>query len=102
MVEKTIRKGSSFFMEDVPAGEVFTPEDFSEEHLMLIKTIESFIENEVVPNIDPERSAVVGFSNGALTIAVLVSNHDEFVLSHFKAFCLVDHGMFHLTDLHRT
>ena len=52
MVEKTIRKGSSFFMEDVPAGEVFTPEDFSEEHLMLIKTIESFIENEVVPNID--------------------------------------------------
>lgn len=52
MVEKTIRKGSSFFMEDVPAGEVFTPEDFSEEHLMIIKTIEDFVKNEVVPNID--------------------------------------------------
>lgn len=56
---------------------------------------------ELVPNIDRERSAMVGFSNGALTIAVLVSNHDEFVLSHFRSFCLVDHGMFHLTDLHK-
>ena len=56
---------------------------------------------EMVPNIHSERSAMVGFSNGALTVAVLVSNHDEFILSHFKSFCLVDHGMFHLTDLHK-
>jgi len=56
---------------------------------------------EAVPNIDPERSAMVGFSNGALTIAVLVSNHDEFVLTRFRNFCLVDHGMFHLTDLYK-
>lgn len=56
---------------------------------------------EAVPNIDPERSAMVGFSNGALTIAVLVSNHDEFVLTRFRNFCLVDFGMFHLTDLHK-
>jgi alkylation response protein AidB-like acyl-CoA dehydrogenase len=52
MKEKTIRKGSSFFMEEMPAEEVFTPEDFSEEHLMLIKTVDSFIRNEIVPNID--------------------------------------------------
>ncbi len=56
---------------------------------------------ELVPNIDAERSAMVGFSNGALAIAVLVSNHDEFVLSHFRHFCFVDQGMFHLTDLHK-
>lgn len=56
---------------------------------------------ELVPNIDAERSAMVGFSNGALAIAVLVSNHDEFVLSHFRNFCLVDFGMFHLTDLYK-
>ena len=56
---------------------------------------------ELVPNIDRERSAMVGFSNGAITIAVLVSNHDEFTLTHFKSFCLVDHGMFHLSDLHK-
>jgi predicted esterase len=56
---------------------------------------------ERVPNIDRDRSAMVGFSNGAITIAVLLSNHDEFVLSHFKNFCIVDQGMFHLTDLHK-
>ena len=55
---------------------------------------------ELVPNIDTEESAMVGFSNGALAIAVLVSNNDKFILSHFKHFCLVDQGMFHLTDLH--
>jgi hypothetical protein len=37
----------------------------------------------LVPNIDRERSAMVGFSNGAITIAVLVSSHDEFILTHF-------------------
>lgn len=54
-----------------------------------------------VPNIDRAHSALVGFSNGAITIAVLVSNHDEFTLTHFRAFCLVDQGMFHLGDLHK-
>lgn len=56
---------------------------------------------KLVPNIDRDKSALVGFSNGALTIGVLVSCHDEFILSHFRNFCLVDHGMFHLTDLHK-
>jgi hypothetical protein len=56
---------------------------------------------ELVPNIDREKSAMVGFSNGAITIGVLVSCHDEFILTHFRNFCLVDHGMFHLTDLHK-
>ena len=55
---------------------------------------------ELVPNIDTARSAMVGFSNGALTLAVLLSSHDGFILSHFRSFVLVDHGMFHLTDLH--
>ena len=56
---------------------------------------------EDVPNIEPDRSTMVGFSNGAITLAVLLSLHDEFVLKHFKNFCMVDHGMFHLTDLHK-
>lgn len=57
---------------------------------------------EMVPQIDKENSAMVGFSNGAITIAVLLSCHDAFVFDHFKNFCLVDHGMFHLTDLHKS
>ncbi len=54
-----------------------------------------------VPNIDYNKSTMVGFSNGAITVAVLISMHDEFIISHFNSFCLVDHGMFHLTDLHK-
>lgn len=56
---------------------------------------------ELVPNIDYEKSSMVGFANGAITVGVLVSNHDDFILTHFKNFCIVDHGMFHLTDLHK-
>jgi hypothetical protein len=56
---------------------------------------------KLVPNLDAERSAMVGFSNGAQAMAVLVSSHDEMILSHFKNFCFVDYGMFHLTDLHK-
>jgi predicted esterase len=56
---------------------------------------------ELIPNIDREKSAMVGFSNGAITIGVLLSCHDEFILTHFKNFCLVDNGMFHLMDLHK-
>jgi hypothetical protein len=56
---------------------------------------------EQVPNIDRKKSALVGFSNGAITIGVLLSCHDEFILTHFKNFCLVDNGMFHLADLHK-
>jgi predicted esterase len=56
---------------------------------------------ERVPNIDRKKSALVGFSNGAITIGVLLSCHDEFILTHFKNFCLVDNGMFHLMDLHK-
>jgi alkylation response protein AidB-like acyl-CoA dehydrogenase len=52
MQHKVIRKGGSFFLEDVLPGEVFTPEDFSDEHHMLIKTIKRFIENEVAPHVE--------------------------------------------------
>jgi hypothetical protein len=55
----------------------------------------------LIPNIDWNNSAMVGFSNGAITISVLVSLHNEFILDHFRNFCIVDHGMFHLMDLHK-
>lgn len=56
---------------------------------------------ELVPNIDRRRSGMVGYSNGALTLAVLLSSHDPFIRTHFTSFVLVDHGFFHLTDLHK-
>ncbi|MED3662358.1 acyl-CoA dehydrogenase family protein [Ureibacillus terrenus] len=45
-------KGGSFLIEDVDLEKVFTPEDFSEEHLMIAKTTEEFVENEVLPVLD--------------------------------------------------
>lgn len=56
---------------------------------------------QTIPNIDRKRSAMAGFSNGAIAIAVLVSSHDEYILENFHSFCMVDQGMFHLTDLHK-
>jgi len=50
MAEKVIRKGGSFLLEEVPAADVFTPEDFSDEHQMIVRTAVRFIKNEVVPH----------------------------------------------------
>ena len=52
MEEKGIRKGGSFLWEEVPPQEIFTCEDFTEEHKLIIKTTRDFIENEVLPHMD--------------------------------------------------
>lgn len=45
-----------------------------------------------VPNITPERSTLGGFSNGGHAVGVLLAGQDEFILSHFRAFYLVEGG----------
>ncbi|NLY80222.1 MAG: acyl-CoA dehydrogenase [Lysinibacillus sp.] len=45
-------KGGSFLIEDVALDRVLTPEDFTDEQLMIAKTTEDFVENEVVPLIE--------------------------------------------------
>ncbi|GEK33807.1 acyl-CoA dehydrogenase family protein [Kurthia sibirica] len=42
-------KGGSFLTEDIDASRVFTPEDFSDEQLMIAKTTEDYVQNEVLP-----------------------------------------------------
>ncbi len=42
-------KGGSFLLEDTLPAEVFTPEDFSEEHRHILKTATEFSSNEVLP-----------------------------------------------------
>src|SRR4051812_32744495 len=46
-------KGGSFLVEEHAPEDVFTPEDFTEEHRMIGQTAEDFVLNEVVPN-EPE------------------------------------------------
>ncbi len=51
MSEK-IFKGGSFLIEDLTGDDVITPEDFTEEHKMIAKTTEDFVEGEVIPLVD--------------------------------------------------
>ncbi|OOE14197.1 acyl-CoA dehydrogenase family protein [Fictibacillus arsenicus] len=44
--------GGSFLIEDLAAADIYTPEDFSEEHLMIAKTTEDFVAKEVVPQLE--------------------------------------------------
>ena len=44
--------GGSFLLETRPPEEVFTPEDFSEQHVMIGQTTEEFAQKEIVPNIE--------------------------------------------------
>jgi len=49
---KKIIKGGSFLIEERSPEEIFTPEDFTEEHRMIADTTRQFIDNEVVTRID--------------------------------------------------
>jgi alkylation response protein AidB-like acyl-CoA dehydrogenase len=44
--------GGSFLIEERTPDEVFTPEDFTEQHLLIAQTAEEFATNEIVPNIE--------------------------------------------------
>lgn len=45
-------KGGSFLIEDVTYDQVFTPEDYTDEHKMIAKTTEDFVTNEVLPQVE--------------------------------------------------
>src|SRR5436309_2126760 len=49
---KEIVKGGSFLIEERSPSEIFTPEDFNEEHRMIADTTRQFMDAEVVPRID--------------------------------------------------
>ena len=51
-VPQTRISGGSFLLEDRKPDEVFTPEDFTEQHLLIGQTAEEFAVNEIVPNIE--------------------------------------------------
>ncbi len=50
--QKKIIKGGSFLIEERTPEEIFTPEDFTEEHRMIADTTRQFVDNEVNPHID--------------------------------------------------
>jgi alkylation response protein AidB-like acyl-CoA dehydrogenase len=51
-VPKTRISGGSFLLETRRPDEVFTPEDFTEQHQLIGQTAEEFAQNEIVPNVE--------------------------------------------------
>ncbi|HYP52615.1 MAG TPA: acyl-CoA dehydrogenase family protein, partial [Pyrinomonadaceae bacterium] len=49
---KKVFGGGSFLIEERQPEDVFTPEDFTEEHRMIAETTRQFVDNEVVPQLD--------------------------------------------------
>nr|WP_263324971.1 acyl-CoA dehydrogenase family protein [Neobacillus sp. Marseille-Q6967] len=49
---KKIVKGGSFIIDNLSYEDIFTPEDFTEEHLMIAETAADFVEKEVAPQLE--------------------------------------------------
>ena len=45
-------KGGSFLIDDISYEQVFIPEDFTDEQIMIAKTTEDFLNNEVLPQVE--------------------------------------------------
>jgi hypothetical protein len=48
---------------------------------------------DTVPNISVERSAFGGFSNGAHATGALLAAKDQFIIDHFRSYCLCEGGV---------
>jgi len=48
--EKNITRGGEFIIKETNSNDIFTPEDFSEEQLMMKQAVKDFIEKEVIPH----------------------------------------------------
>ena len=52
MTDRKIFSGGEFLITDATPEDVFTPEDFTDEHKMIYETARDFVTKEVEPNID--------------------------------------------------
>ena len=52
MGERKIFSGGEFLISDATPADIFTPEDFTDEHKMIYQTAKDFVEKEIMPNID--------------------------------------------------
>lgn len=52
MENRKVLKSGEFLVEEVEANEIFVPEEFNEEQLMIAETIKDFLAAELYPNLD--------------------------------------------------
>jgi alkylation response protein AidB-like acyl-CoA dehydrogenase len=69
MADKKSFAGAEFLISDVAPEEVFTPEDFTQEHHMIYKTTKDFVNKEVLPHIDQIEEKDKGLILGLLAKA---------------------------------
>ncbi|HLJ47481.1 MAG TPA: acyl-CoA dehydrogenase family protein [Bryobacteraceae bacterium] len=62
----TLLKGGAFLIQESAPEQVFTPEDFSDEHRAIAKTTEDFWNKEVVPNLEAIQHQEPGVAPGIL------------------------------------
>lgn len=55
----------------------------------------------LIPNIDFKRSVIGGSSNGAHTVALLITAQDPVILKYFRGYYFGDGGILQLSDLHK-
>jgi alkylation response protein AidB-like acyl-CoA dehydrogenase len=48
----TVLKGGEWLVKESTSGETFTPQDFNEEQRMVLEMCNSFLDTEVIPNLD--------------------------------------------------
>src|SRR5438045_9763651 len=52
VIPKTKIQGGSWLLEERSVEDIFTPEDFSEQHVLIAQTAEEFAQKEIIPNIE--------------------------------------------------
>jgi len=52
MEKKLVIKGGEFMVKETEADEIFIPEEFDEEQIMIAQTCQDFLDSEVMPNLD--------------------------------------------------
>ncbi len=48
-LQKDILRGGQFLVKETPCEDIFTPEDFSEEQMMMKDSVKEFVDREIVP-----------------------------------------------------
>ncbi|WP_136810327.1 acyl-CoA dehydrogenase family protein [Desulfosediminicola flagellatus] len=51
-MSKNMLKGGEYLVAETPCADVFTPEDFTDEHRQMAETTEQFVQNEIFPHLE--------------------------------------------------
>jgi butyryl-CoA dehydrogenase len=68
-IPNTKISGGSFLLDDRKPDEVFTPEDFTEQHQLIGQTAEEFAVNEILPNVEKMEHKDFSITRNLLKIA---------------------------------